>query len=462
MTEETYDIYRSRKIKFEKAVNNFKKKDDLLVLWRAIVFTPGAGLLIYSFYSERALFILLTMPFALVFLLLVIQHAKAKTKIKYFQSLVLVNSNCLLRLSGKWASFANSGQQFVDPSHQYSSDLNIFGRGSLFQYINATTTFMGEQSLSNLLNERTALKEIKLRQKAIEDLAGRLDWRQHLQVTGLDTGMQNRNPEGLVAWGESRRTLINNKYLPLLWFLPVITLAFMILAYFRLIPPFAWIYPLSTQMLTVWYTEKLVRPTVDKTGKAVSDLERFSLLLRCIEGQDFEADLLVKMKDKLYLDGKPASWQIKTLSRIMDRFSLRHSPLLHIVVNVLTFWDLATLVKLEKWRNRSGILLRKWLDVIGNFEALSSFAGLAYDNPGWVYPEIVDCPPLMETRHIGHPLIIKDLRICNDISFSVIGATCIITGSNMSGKSTFLRTVGLNLVLAYCGAPVCALSMRCS
>ncbi len=462
LTENISNTYRSRKNRFEKALIEFKKKDDFLVLTRTLISLSGIGLLIYGFYFEKPFFVLFTIPFILIFLLMIIEHTKVKTKIKYFQSLVLVNNNHLIRLSGKWTSFPNSGQQFIDQKHHYSSDLNIFGQGSLFQYINATTTFMGEESLAKLLTEKTSIEKIQLRQKAIRDLDWRLDWRQHFQVTGLDTENHKQNPESLVAWAESRMILINNKFLPLLWLLPVITLVFIILAHFQIVPPFFWIFLLLIQLLTIVFTEKLVRPAFGKTEKAVSDLERFSSLLKCIEKQSFEAELLVKMKEKLFTGPKPASQQIMTLSKIVDRISLRYSPMVHFVLNIFTFWDLATLIKLEKWKDKSGISLGNWFGVIGDFEALSSFAGMAYDNPDWIYPEIVDCSPFLETSFLGHPLIIKDLRVCNDVSLPVKGTTFIITGSNMSGKSTFLRTIGINLVLAYCGAPVCARYIRCS
>lgn len=463
MTQNISNTYQLQKNKFAKALSELKKKDDFIVLTRAVIFLSAIGLLIYGYYFEKPFLKFLAIPFMLVFLWLIIKHSKVRAKIKYLQRLILINTNCLLRLSGKWTTFHNSGQQFINPKHKYSWDLNIFGQGSLFQYINATTTFMGEQSLAKLLNQSTSIEKIQLRQQAILDLASRLDWRQHFQATGLDTQDHKQNPENLVAWSKSRRTLTNNKLHLLLWLLPALTAIFIILAYFQMVSPLGAILLLSIQLLTVLFTEKIiVRPAFDKIWQALSDLERFSLLLKCIEEQNFDAELLIKMQKKLFIGSKPASKQIRELSKIADRISLRFNPLVHFVVNILTFWDLAALIKLEKWKDASGISLRNWFEVIGDFETLSSFAGLAYDNPDWVYPEIADGSPLLEAEDLGHPLIIEDLRVCNDASLPVPGTTFIITGSNMSGKSTFLRTMGINLVLAYCGAPVCARYMRCS
>lgn len=462
MTDKLFQTYQARKTNFEQNLAKKTKLSDLLVLFRSLVSLFALGCLVYGFSKKIPGFVLYALPLILLFLILVIKHQQIKKQISYLESIVQINENALLRLSGKWTDFPNTGDRFINPEHPYSTDLNIFGRGSLFQYLNATTSFMGEQALAKLLNTPANYAEIQPRQQAIQDLAQRLDWRQHFQATGMDNVQQTRNPAQLLAWAEGKPLLSNKKSVYLLWMLPLLTLSLLTLTAFRLVPVYVPMLTLAVQLLIVIFSEKIVRQAFNETGKAVAELERYSALLKCIELEDFQAPLLIDLKRKLYTCTQTSSHQIKVLARLADRITLRYSPFIHFFINIITFWDLSTLKKLETWQSKSGSSLRKWLNVIGDLEALASLAIPAHDHPNWVLPEVRDCPPIFEAASLGHPLISEDLRICNDVSLPAQGTTLVITGSNMSGKSTFLRTIGINLVLAYAGAPVCARSLRCS
>lgn len=278
----------------------------------------------------------------------------------------------------------------------------------------------------------------------------------------MDSLRLNQNPDRLLDWAEGKPLLLNNRYIFLLRLLPLITASLLLLAVFQLVSVYIAVLPLFVQILTVAFSEKHVSRAFGDTGKAVSELERYSSLLKCIEMVDFQAPLLVRLKKHLSTGSHPSSQQIKALSKIADRMNFRHSPLVHLLLNITTLWDLHTLRKLEEWKSRSGSSMRSWFRAVGVLEALSSLAGLAHDHPGWVFPEVADCPPVFEASSLGHPLLNSDVRVCNDVSMPGPGTVFVITGSNMSGKSTFMRTVGINLVLAYAGAPVCARSMRCS
>lgn len=462
MTDRLAQIYQNRKTEFETNLAKEKRQSDLFVLFRSLVSLSVIGLSVYGLGFGTPSVLLYTLPLVLMFFILVVKHQQVKQKLNYLQNIIRINEHALLRLSGKWADFPDSGDRFIDPEHPYSTDLNIFGRNSLFQYLNSTTAFMGEQALAKLLSAQTGHGEIQPRQQAIRDLAHRLDWRQHFQATGLDNVRQSRNPAQLLAWAEEKPLLINSKYLYLLRLLPVLTLSLLTLTAFRLVPVYIPLLTLTVQLLVVVFSEKLVRHAFGETGKAVAELERYSALLQCIELEAFQAPLLIGLKRQLLTDAHPASYRIRVLSRLADRITLRYSPFIHFLLNIITFWDLHTLKKLETWKSQSGPSMDKWLNVIGDFEALSSLAILAHDNPDWAWPEVGDYPPAFEAAALGHPLIHKDLRVCNDVSLPSPGTTLVITGSNMSGKSTFLRTLGINLVLAYAGAPVCAQVLRCS
>lgn len=473
-------IYRQRKSDFESKLAVAKQKSDRLVLWRPLIFLAIIGLVAGGFWGPVPLLFIPVFPLAGLFVVLVIKHQRLKKQTSYWQRLVDINETALQRLAGKWSQFSNTGNRFINLAHRYAADLNIFGTGSLFQYLNAATSFLGEQALADMLTAPVESKKILPRQQAINDLAVHLEWRQHFQALGLDGKNKLRNPEQLWAWVKAKPLFrigdtplmrrcemspsiqINNKYLKLLWILPVLTLLLLILTIINIVPLYVVLIMLALQMLVFIITEKLISKVFATTEAAVEELQRCFALLNCIEQQQFKAPLLLEWQQALLGSGKRASRQIKVLAKIADRMAFRQSPLLHLLVNVAVFWDLHTLAKLEKWKSVSGLSLQNWFKVIADFEAMSGLAGLLHDHPDWIFPEIVSGKPLLEARGLGHPLIAAGSRICNDIMLSPAGGILVITGSNMSGKSTFLRTVGINLVLAYAGAPVCAQNMRCS
>ncbi|WP_066632696.1 MutS-related protein [Desulfolucanica intricata] len=463
MKSNLYKKYEKLKNDYEKKVVKKKKQSDFLVFLRSLIFLSIVGfLLAYTFFLANPIYLFLSGILIVVFFLLIVKHNRIKESVKYLEKLCQINDTALQRLSGKWANFSNTGNRFLNPEHPYSSDLNIFGQGSLFQYINAATFYIGEEKLAKLLSSSDDLDQIHQRQQAVAELKPRLNWRQHFQALGmLDDLKQIKNTEKLLTWAESKPLLINNKYLSLIRFFPFITFGLVVLGLFHLTPLYLWILPLAIQIIIVAFTEKTVHQAFSETGKTVKEIKRYSALLNCIEPENFEAPLLVKLKDKLVADGYTPSQQIKNLFKIAERMALRYSSL-HIIINISTLWDLHTLIKLESWKNKSGQKLRTWLSVIGEFEALSSLAGLAHDHPDWAFPEITKSSPTFSASSLGHPLIKDETRVCNNISLPGPGTILLITGSNMSGKSTFLRTIGINLVLAYAGAPVCAKKLCCS
>lgn len=454
-------IYRKRKVTYENDLVQFIKKDNTFVLLRRLITLAVIGLLLLGYFKEIPYSPVYIGLLVVLFLILVNKHQQIRKQITYLQNLIRINEHSLLRLDGKWTGFINTGEQFINPDHPYSSDLTIFGQGSLYQYINATTFFMGEDALARLLSEETSLEQIAPRQKAIEDLDTRLDWRQHFQAKGMSSTEQRDKIAGLLKWAGEKPLSQDNKYLYLIWLLIITTALLFVLMAYRLVPTYIPLIPLVIQSILVTLSLKVTYPVFRDTEKAASELERFASLLNHIEQEKFQSPLLTQLQKHLQADGQMASQGIKDLSKIAAIINLRYS-VIYLFINALFFCDLYTIRKLDRWKVRYGMFMEKWFRVLGEFEALSSLAVLAHDNPDWIFPEISSGQPNFTAVSLGHPLIAQESRVCNDVSLPAPGTIFVITGSNMSGKSTLLRTAGINLVLAYAGAPVCARSMRCS
>ncbi|AEG59059.1 MutS family DNA mismatch repair protein [Desulforamulus ruminis] len=461
MADKIESIYQTRKADFEDQLAHEKKKDNTLVLFRGLIGLIIVAILVFGYFYQLSYYLFYPVPLILLFLILVVKHQGIRNKITYLIKMIQINEAALLRLSDQWTTFIDTGEKFTDPDHRYSQDLNIFGRGSLYQKVNAATSLLGKESLAKLLSKESSLQEIALRQPAVQELGRKLDWRQHFQAIGMGNEGQDFDPIPLFKWAEEEAILINKKTTSFIWLLPLLTLTLFILAGTRQVSVYVAILPLIAQILIVVYCEKFIPQVFRRTQSAVSHLERYSSLLSHIERENFQSPLLLDLKDKL-LTQQQASRQIQALAKIADRINLRYSPFVYLLINITTLWDLSTLRKLEQWKQQAGPSLKGWFQVVGELEALASLAILAHDHPEWVYPVVTEGKPSFAATDLGHPLISKNSRVHNDVSLAIPGTIFVITGSNMSGKSTLLRTIGINLVLAYAGAPVCAKNMKCS
>ncbi len=459
MQENVTEVYEKREKDFSQELAETRKRLGYLAHLRLITFLLATSLIGYSIFSGRTEFTLYAMSPAVAFILLVINYRRLAKSAAYLENMVAINQRCLQRLAWQWPSFSEKGEQYTSPGHSYSTDLNLFGQGSLFQYINSTVTRGGEEALADLLKGQKDPSSIGERQESVKELSEDLDWRQRFQATGMEKKVRQENPDELLAWSKDQQAGVS--FPGFLLFLPFITVLLFLLYYLQHLP-----LPLPLALTVIQYgivfsTAKKIHQEFDRTQVASDRLKKYAALLKCIEGGSFKATRLRRLQESVTGGGQAASIQIKALAGIVDLTQFRHNhPIIYVPVNTLTFWDLFTAKKLSAWKKSSGACLETWLSVISEFEVQLSLAGLAYDNPGWVYPEITEAPPSLHASSLGHPLINPEERVCNDLAMPSPGTALIITGSNMSGKSTLLRTVGLNLVLAYAGATVCGAGLK--
>lgn len=459
--------------KYIKRINKYKKLIDTtikpirnLITMKLVTIVLMVLSLVYA-YENRSYsfgvggFIIL----GIVYIVLANKHKKLLAYKSDIEQLIEINNKGVSRLNGKWRQFKDNGSEFVVDNHEFAIDLDIVGKDSLFQWMNMCETPWGKRELArNLLNQNLNNHEVELRQEAILELSNKLNFRHRLKLESSKLRASRKEINSLAKWGTLTKALYQEKWFILLVrILPVLTCFSIILGpLLKLVPAEFSVFLLVAQSSFLYYGRKDRREYLDSVYKANNSISKLKRIFRVIEKHKHKSKLLVELRASLFnRSNELPSKQILGLSRIASNISNRKSSM-YFVINILLLWDYQCCISLEKWKETYGENLGHWFEVIGKFEALSSFAVIKHDHPKWVIPTLLDeeTEVDIETVSVGHPLV-GNQCVTNSISFSDSTPIVLITGSNMSGKSTFLRTIGINLVLAYCGAPVFASEFRC-
>ena len=381
----------------------------------------------------------------------------------------------LARLDGRWQTTGADGARFLDDHHLYGRDLDVFGTASLFRLLSNARTRMGEKTLAAWLSVPSAPDIVKERQQAAVELAPNLDLRENLSVLGeeVEAGV---HPEALAAWGEREPVLMPGPFravarvLSLLGAGAIASFFFYLAAGLKIIEPA----PETLVTVVVYFAVVAVSlvgvmlrfksrtdPIIEEVDEAAADLSLLSAVLAKLEAEQFSSPRLQALRAELDVEGRPPSYCIRRLNFLTDMADSRHNQFVAWIGPVL-LWDLHLAYALEDWRRGSGPALRRWLSAVGEIEALSSLAGYRYEHPDDVFPEFTTESPVFDGEQLRHPLLAEDVSIANDVKIGGDLRVLVVSGSNMSGKSTLLRTVGLNTVLAQAGAPVRAKRLRLS
>ncbi|HBE78755.1 MAG TPA: DNA mismatch repair protein [Firmicutes bacterium] len=470
--------YQKRKENYHGLQTTLEKRFRRMIGLKLLVLLGGLSMTILFFIDKKYAFSggALFLGIALL-IFLDGKHNKIQQRQKYVAILHDLNEQALWRFDQRWGAFPDTGAEFVSDNHPYASDLDVFGKGSLFQWLNASHTFLGRQKLAALLTAPPAdLAQIVRRQEAIAELAKDLKWRQGLTAHGIKIAGQiedlkapkeptgPQDPEELVQWAGSVKPFFNPKAvifgIRALSAFTVGTLALVILTH--KIPFYLPLGALLLQYLLLRIRAKQRNKILDTVFYYRKNLELYQELLEHIEQKHFSCDYLRNLNAGLKnSQGETAARQLARLVKISDQITGRQHGF-YAIFNLLTMWDYHCLFALESWQENSGRNLKLWLTTIGEIEALASLAIINFDHPDWTRPRIVDKPLIFTAKDLGHPLLSATIRKGNDLLIEDPTRVLLITGSNMSGKSTFLRTTGINLVLAYAGTVVCAKSLTCS
>ncbi len=402
----------------------------------------------------------------IVFAIVTKKDIENTKKLRFIEQLIQINKEELKALEGDILSF-NSGVEFMDNEHPYTGDLDIFGKHSIFQMLNRTTTGRSTEKLAGWLKYPETKEVIDQRQKSVKALAEAVEWRQDLQAIGRNDKIKESNFEQILAWAKSKPENENLKKWNVLTSVALsMTVIFILLASFGLASwQLLWI-SLIVHSWIIWRSGKIVMPHYALLSKTVASLAALEKSLYLISNKEFKDPGLKALQKDLdsgqALRGMKAYEVIESLRKIMAQLDLRYNPLVHFPLNLLLFWDWHQYRALSSMHRKVGEKLLKWADVYVEIEALCSLANMAYNNRDWDFPEIKEQHFTFEAIQLGHPLIVSKKRVCSDVELGGVGKMMLITGSNMAGKSTFLRSVGVNVVLAMAGAPVCAKKMSLS
>lgn len=451
--------FQNRKDTFQNIADNFQKQYNQWAIFRAILFLAT---IVISYVTYQFLGGNYVIPVVIIGISIFLASVSKHLKIKYLRdknkALLMLNEDEIKRLDNIFTR-SETGEQFAETNHFYSSDLDIFGKQSVFKLLNRTHTYTGADMLAEWLKFPATKSEILVRQEMVEELSSKIDFRQDLEASAMLIEEVSEPTDKLLQWSQSSENEdIKKPIFQYGKYLPYLTIP-LIIAWALDFLPIG--YPLLMLVIHGFIGKQIyetVSNALDQTMRLTGALKAYANLSETIVSEQFTHLNLTQLQTEL----SEASPAIKALEDILNKLGNRANPFFMFIVGVPTLWDIQYFIKLENWKRQHRENLAKWLSVIAKFEALNSLAGLHFANPDFVKPEILDGSITLKATNLGHPMIRKAKRITNSIAIEGEGKTVIITGSNMSGKSTFQRTVGVNLVLALAGSVVCAEAFACS
>ncbi len=367
----------------------------------------------------------------------------------------------LARIAHDWDRLPSTSARFRSTDHPFTGDLGVFGRASLMQLVDATETRFGEDRLARILSLESPgvwPDDVIARQSAVRDLASRLAFREALSMVGGVASDERADPAPLVEWAEGKGA-VAAWLVATAWMLPAIGVGTLLLGpamHLRAGALIAWV---AVEIALGVAIGERFTPMLSSVSARESAVTRWRAMMAVVEGQSFQAPLLAATAQTLSAGARRASEEIAALERIVGFADARRNEVFRFFIGPFLMWDVHCAVALLRWRARAGVFVRGWLDALGEMEALASLAAFAFEHPDFAWPEIVSSP-VFDARSLCHPLLSPERRVGNDVTLPGHGRAIVVTGSNMSGKSTLLRAIGANAVLAFAGAPVCARALR--
>jgi len=392
-----------------------------------------------------------------LFVLLLRMQARIASLLEFKQSIQKVLEDEIQFIEGNTIIF-DGGPEFKERNHNYTGDLDVFGMHTLFQYLNRTATYVGKKRLAFLVSNRLSNQEINSNQEAVKELTPESSWRIEFQARARIIGDKADKYQSIINWSKTENVTPSIFSRIVLYLFPVLFalcfFSFIFTHSFLSLRLSAFVFVMNLGVLGFYF--KRISAELLAFDKIKRTLEQYALLIQSIETKKFQSKSLRKLQEELTQNEKSAGPSIKELASIIQNLDSVQNLVGASVFNGTVLFHVHCFFKLLKWKRAHAKEVEQWFDVLGKVEALNSLANFKFNNPAFCFPEISETEQL-RFEEMGHPLISESKRICNDVSFDE-QRFIVLTGSNMSGKSTFLRTIGINMVLANCGAPVCAKS----
>lgn len=397
----------------------------------------------------------------IIYLALLKTHSKLRFRLKQSEAMKRINSDEIKRLNNELNGFSE-GSKYYKATHPYHEDLDVFGKHSLFQLINRTSTYIGEKVLAKWLSSRADREEILRRQESVRELTPEIDFRQEFQAYGMVGDSNEIDHQPLLNWLKTQSTVKNAIAIKvILALLPLATITSIVLSSMGVLQSGIPILLAFTNMGILAAFFNKVQEISKRTEEGYKSLNALRYHIDMIEGSDFKSQKLKDLKATIQHDVVKASKTIKDLQLILENFQNR-TNMVYIIFDILLLLDVYWYMRIHAWKQQNQTDISNWFTTIGELDALVSLAGFAHLNPDFTYPSVSEKHFDIKATGLGHPLITSGKRVTNNFEFHGKGGICLITGSNMSGKSTFLRTVGINCTLGLIGAPVCAEEMTVS
>ena len=448
-----------------------ERRDSAVSNWRLAVFLSAVVLGVFIFALDWLHPAWLGLPLA-AFAVLVVVHDRVVRRRDLARDAVAYHEHALGRLDHTWIGKGNQASDFVADDHPFAADLDLFGEGSLFELLCTARPRAAEQTLARWLCEPAPFEQVRRRQEAVEDLRLRLDLREDLALLG--GGVRSEvSPETLAQWGTAPPVFKDSSVVLMrvaAWGLGIATpaalLAWAISTFVPRAPFELSIVPFLGLALVEWLVYKLYSKRVQQvmltTDRPERDLRVLAVVLARLESETFSAPRLCALQEELKVEGQTAAGAIERLARLVMWLDSQRNAFF-APLGLMLMWGLHFTMRIEDWRRQAGAKIPRWLDAVSELEALCSLAGYAYDHPEDPFPELEDEGPLLQAELLGHPLLREEDCVRNTLTLGRDAEQIlIVSGSNMSGKTTLMRFVGVNAVLAQAGAPVRAARLRLS
>jgi hypothetical protein len=432
-----------------------ERRDRVVSSLRLLVFGLLVAGVIAAWSFDWLSYAWLALPAGL-FVGLVLYHERVIRRRELARRAVAYYSRALSRLDDEWQGRGSQRTDFVSDDHPYAADLDLFGRGSLFDLLSTASTVEGEETLARWLASPASIEEIRARHAAVDELRNMLDLREELALVGAD--VPGSASSSLTAWASTPR-VVGPAVRVLAWSLALAGLGSVAAWIFTPVGPLPFTACLVASIVAHQLLSRRIKRVISSLERPGRELRVLTGVLERLEGESFTAPRLGELRDELMAGGRKASRAIRRLEKLQTRLDARRNaffaPLAYLVM-----WTVHVVCDIEAWRALAGPRIPAWLAAVGEIEALSSLACYAYEHPDDALPALEPGGPLLEADGLGHPLIPAAECVRNSVNLSGEVPAWIVSGSNMSGKSTLLRTVGVNAVLAQAGAPVRARSLR--